>query len=117
MRSAHRIAFAAVLALALWTVLWEALVAPLRPGSAWLALKAVPIALLLPGLARGARRSRQWLTLILPWYVAEGVVRAITGQGRSAWCAALATALAALAFGALLAGFRAEKPGIESRRG
>ena len=87
-------------------VLWETALAPLRPGSAWLALKALPLALLLPGMARGARRARQWLALLLPWYFAEGLVRALTEQGRHAACAAVAAGLAAVTFLAVLRGFR-----------
>jgi uncharacterized membrane protein len=105
----YRLGFAALFALMLWVVLWEALLAPLRPGSAWLALKALPLAFLLPGVARGARRARQWLALLLPFYFAEGLVRALTEHGRHAGCAALAALLAAIAFGALLRGFRDEK--------
>ena len=37
----------------------NSLLAPLRPGGSWLALKALPLALLLPGVARGALRPRQ----------------------------------------------------------
>jgi uncharacterized membrane protein len=102
----HRLTFAALLALALWLVLWETVLAPLRPGSAWLALKAVPLALLVPGVAHGARRARQWLALLLPFYVAEGLVRALTEHGRHALCAAVAAAVAAVALAALLRGFR-----------
>jgi len=107
--SSPRIAFAALLALTLWLVLWEAALAPLRPGSAWLALKAVPLALVLPGVLRGARRARQWTALLLPFYVGEGCVRAVTESGRHAWVAALAAALALLAFVALLLWFRTER--------
>ena len=103
---ADRLAFAALLALTVWIVLWETILAPLRPGSAWLALKAAPLALLIPGMARGARRPRQWLVLLLPFYFAEGLVRALSEHGRHAACAAVAAALAAAAFGALLAAFR-----------
>jgi uncharacterized membrane protein len=101
----QRVAFAALLALVLWLVLWEALLAPLRPGSAWFAVKAVPLALLLPGMARGARRARQWLCLLLPFYFAEGLVRTLTEHGRHALCAGVAAALAAVAFVLLLRGF------------
>ena len=104
----ERIAFSSTLALTLWIVCWEAAFAPLRPGSAWLALKALPLALFLPGLARGARRPRQWLALLLPWYLAEGIVRASTEHGRHAVAAGLAATLAAMAFASLLWTFHRE---------
>jgi len=104
-----RVATSALVALAMLLVLWETALAPLRPGSAWLALKAVPLALVLPGVLRGAKRARQWTALLLPFYVAEGCVRAVTESGRHAWVAALAAALALLAFVALLMWFRSER--------
>ncbi len=77
-------------------------------GGSWLALKAVPLALLWPGVARGAARARQGASLLLPFYFAEGVVRAMTEGGRHAPVAWAATALAAVAFVALLTSFRAD---------
>ncbi len=105
---AARITIAATLALALLEFLWEALLAPM-PGARWLAVKALPLAVLLPGVARGAVRPRQWLVLLLPWYLAEALVRALTESGRHAIVAAAAAVLAAAAFGAAMAWFRAEK--------
>ena len=106
---ASRVCIAALLALVILLVLWETVLAPLRPGSAWLALKALPLVLLLPGVMQGARRPRQWLALILPFYAAEGCVRAATEHGRHALVAGLVTALAITTFAALLAWFRAER--------
>jgi uncharacterized membrane protein len=93
-----RRAFAAALAaLVLLQILWETWLAPLRPGAHWLALKALPLALLWPGIVRGRPRVAQWSLLLLPWYFAEGVVRASTEPGRSAVCAAVAAALSLFA--------------------
>jgi uncharacterized membrane protein len=93
-----RRAFAAALAaLFLLQILWETWLAPLRPGTFWLALKALPLALLWPGVARGHSRSAQWVLLLLPWYLAEGIVRAWSESGKSAVCAAAAAALSLLA--------------------
>ncbi|HKW79433.1 MAG TPA: DUF2069 domain-containing protein, partial [Casimicrobiaceae bacterium] len=85
---------AALTALALLECLWELWLAPLRPGGSWLALKALPIFALLPGVARGELRARQWALLLLPWYVAEGIVRAVSESGRQALVAGAAAALA-----------------------
>ena len=73
------------------------MLAPL-PGARWLALKALPLALLVPGVARGTRRPRQWLSLLAPFYFAEALVRALTETGRHGAVAALAAALAAITF-------------------
>lgn len=106
---APRVTTSALLALVILLVLWETALAPLRPGSAWLALKALPLALLLPAVMQGSRRARQWLALLLPFYVAEGCVRAVTEHGRHALVAALAASIALVTFAALLAWFRAER--------
>jgi len=100
---------AAVAALLLLELAWELWLAPLRPGGSWLALKAVPLMLLWPGLARGAKRSGQWLTLLLPLYLAEAIARAVSESGRHAVVAGMATVLAAAAFAALLMSFRSAK--------
>ena len=105
----QRLAVAAVVALVLLELMWELLLAPLRPGGSWLVLKAIPLALAWPGVARGARKARQWVALLLPLYVAEGIVRALTESGRHAALAGMATAVALVAFIALLAAFRAER--------
>jgi len=104
---AQRAVVALTLALVLLLVLWETLLAPLRPGGSWLALKALPLALLLPGLAAGRARARQWASLLLPLYFGEAVVRGFTEAGRHATVAWAAALLALAAFVAVLASFRA----------
>jgi uncharacterized membrane protein len=104
-----RVAVTASATLVLLELLWELWLAPLRPGGSWLALKALPLALLWPGVARGALKPRQYLAFALLPYVAEGVVRAVTEAGRHALVAGTATALAAVAFTALVLSFRAER--------
>jgi uncharacterized membrane protein len=101
-----RATVAGLVALTVLQVLWETVLAPLPGSSGWLALKALPLALLVPGTARGEARPRQILALLLPFYAAEGLVRAITESGRHALCAAMAAALAVGTFVCLLAWFR-----------
>ena len=112
----QRVAVAAVAALTLLELLWEFWLAPLRPGGSWLALKALPLALLWPGLARGATKPRQWLALLLPLYFAEAIVRALSEGGRHRLVAVAATLAAGIAFAAVLASFRAAR-GSEPRAG
>jgi uncharacterized membrane protein len=104
-----RVTIAATLALALLEVLWESILAPLGAQPSWLVLKALPLAVLLPGTMRGERRPRQWLALLLPFYVAEGLTRAAAEHGRHALVAATACIVAAIAFIALLGWFRSER--------
>ena len=105
---AARLAVASTLALALLQILWELALAPLRPHGSWLALKALPLLLLLPGVAHGRRMPRQVLALLLPFYIGEALVRTLAEPGRHALVAAVACAAAAVAFLALLAWFRGE---------
>jgi uncharacterized membrane protein len=105
----QRLAVAAAAALVLLELLWELWLAPLRPGGSWLALKALPLAFAWPGAARGTRKARQWLTLLLPFYVAEGIVRALTESGRYSLLAWTATAVGIIALVALLATFREQR--------
>jgi uncharacterized membrane protein len=105
----RRRAVALVGALALLELLWEVLLAPLRPGGSWLALKALPLALMWPSLARGSRRARQVMSLLLLPYFAEGVVRALTETGRHALLAWAATGLALATFAAVLFSLRSRR--------
>jgi uncharacterized membrane protein len=104
----RRLAAACVAALALLAVAWELWLAPLRPGGSLLALKALPLVLALPALARGRVRAYQWWSMLMLVYVCEGAVRAVsdpTPTGRL--LGALALALSAIAWVAILAHVRA----------
>jgi uncharacterized membrane protein len=105
----QRCALALVGALILLELLWELILAPLRPGGSWLALKALPLALAWPGLARGSRRSRQVTLLLLLPYFAEAVVRALTESGRHALVAWTVTGLIVGAFAALLRSLKSRR--------
>lgn len=102
----QRLAVAALAALIGIELLWELWLAPVRPGASWLALKAVPLVILWPGAAKGAKRAGQWLSLLLPLYAAEAIVRGLTSHGRASIVAWAAFAVAGVAFVALLAAIR-----------
>ena len=104
-----RVTLAATIALALLLALWELALAPLRPGGTWLALKALPLAWLLPGVARASPRTLRWLPLLLLAYFTEGVVRGWSESGRHSIVAWAAAALAVIAFVALFAWMREVK--------
>jgi uncharacterized membrane protein len=101
--------------LALMEICWELWLAPLRPGGSWLALKALPLVALWPGVARSRTRALQWTLLLLPWYFAEGVVRGFSESGRHALCAATAAVLSVATIAAGLAYVRAAKPNLRYR--
>jgi len=105
--SAARLPLLAVLALIGVLLLWELWLAPIRAGGSWLALKALPLILAVPGLAKGRRYTAQWLSLALPFFMAEGIVRAWSEPGRVRLLAATEVVLALAAFAAIL---------VESRR-
>lgn len=85
-------------ALAALCLAWELWLAPLRPGGSYLALKAAPLALPLPGILAGRRYTFQWSSLLILAYLAEGIVRAWSEQGLSASLAAAQALLSALFF-------------------
>ncbi len=72
-------------------------------------LKAVPLALLIPSASRGTRKALQGLSLLLPFYLAEGIVRGWSEDGRHAVVAWVAALLAATTFAAVLAWVRAAR--------
>jgi len=102
----QRLAIGLIGALVLFLILWETVLAPVRPGGSWLVLKALPLALVWPGIARGRLRSRQIASLLLPFYFAEAIVRAVTEPGRHALVAGAAAVVCVAAFVALLRSFR-----------
>ena len=104
-----RVAFFGVVALTLLCVLWELWLAPLRPGGSWLVLKALPLALMIAPVARGNRKALQVLALLLPFYVAEGIVRGWSESGRHALVAWSAATVALSTFAAALVRLRGRR--------
>jgi uncharacterized membrane protein len=62
-------------ALIVLCVLWESWLAPLRPGSFLLSLKALPLLLPLLGAMRRNVYTIQWSSMLIWLYFTEGVVR------------------------------------------
>lgn len=112
----RRATVALLAALALLEIGWELWFAPIKPGGSWLALKALPLLALWPGVGRGQTRALQWALLLLPWYFAEGVVRAFSETGRHALCAATAAAIALATVACGLGYVRLAKPALRWRR-
>lgn len=55
---------------------WELLLAPLRPGGSWLALKVLPLCVPLAGLLKNRMYTYRWVSLLVWLYFTEGAVRA-----------------------------------------
>lgn len=74
----RRSCVAALLALMLACVLWETVLAPVRPGGSWLFLKALPLVFPLKGILRGNLYTYQWASMLVLLYAMEGAVRVVS---------------------------------------
>ncbi len=96
----RRLAVASLLALIALCLAWELWLAPVRPGGSWVALKALPLTLPLPGLLKNRMYTYRWLSLLVWLYAAEGAVRMTGERGLSATLAGLEVLLSVLLFAA-----------------
>jgi uncharacterized membrane protein len=96
-----------LVALILSCLAWELWLAPLRPGGSYLALKALPLILALPGILLGKRYTFQWSSMLVLAYLAEGAVRAWSEAGISRQFALAEIALSVLFFAAAVSYARA----------
>ena len=74
-------ASASLIALIFVCLLWEAVLAPIKPGGSLLMLKALPLLAPLFGILRGSIYTYQWASLLVLAYFCEGVVRAWSERG------------------------------------
>ncbi|MBV8033100.1 MAG: DUF2069 domain-containing protein [Betaproteobacteria bacterium] len=103
--AALRLSASAFLVLLLFLCLaWELWLAPLRPGGSYAALKALPLAIALPGILAGRRYTYQWTSMLAFAYFAEGAMRSWSDAGASRACAAAEVGLS-LAFAVAAIGF------------
>lgn len=72
----HLLACVSLISLILLQVVWEMLLAPLRPGGSWMVLKVVPLLFVLPGTLKQQNYTMQWSSMLILLYFTEGVVRA-----------------------------------------
>ena len=95
------IASVATLDLIIVCIAWEWFISPLRPGGSWLILKALPLAVMLPGLWRAKVYTMQWGTMLILIYTTEALVR-ISESGWNFWMALLELVLSVIVFICLL---------------
>lgn len=81
------VAAGSLLALMLLCLAWELVLAPVRPGGSWLALKALPLCIPLAGLLKNRMYTYRWLSLVIWLYFIEGVVRGWGDKPPSQWLA------------------------------
>ncbi|MCD6707140.1 MAG: DUF2069 domain-containing protein [Thiobacillus sp.] len=98
MKTLQHIASVSLIALIFLCLAWELVLAPIRPGGSSLALKALPLLLPLMGILKGRRYTYQWAPMLVLAYFSEGVVRAWSDTGLSAWLAGAEVALSVVFF-------------------
>ena len=103
LRALRLVASGSLLGLVVLCLAWEMWLAPLRPGGSLVALKALPLALAIPGILNGRRYTYQWTSMLILAYFAEGVVRAWSERGNSQWLAAAEIALSLVFFASAVA--------------
>jgi uncharacterized membrane protein len=96
--ASRQLAFGALLALVLLCLAWELWLAPTGRGT--LAIKALPLALALPGLWRYRMYTFRWLSLLVWLYITEGALRIVGADPLNAALAGLEIVLGTVVFGA-----------------
>ncbi|NJD25221.1 MAG: DUF2069 domain-containing protein [Betaproteobacteria bacterium] len=103
------LASAALIALIFLCLAWELWLAPLRPGGSWMALKAVLLLAPLFGILRGKRYTYKWTSLLIQFYLLEGLLRTTSDTGTAQWLAVAETVLATTLFVSVILYLRATR--------
>ena len=74
------LAVASLLGLIILGLAWELVLAPIRPGGSWLALKVLPLCIPLAGLLKNRMYTYRWVSLLVWLYFTEGAVRAYSDK-------------------------------------
>ena len=93
-------AVGSVIALIVLGLAWELWLAPLRPGGTFFALKVLPLAFPLAGLAKRRLYTYRWVSLLIWLYFIEGVMRAWNDPVAPRWLPLLEIALCLVLFAA-----------------
>ena len=92
-------AIASLLGLICLCLVWELVLAPLRPGGSWLVIKAIPLLFPLRGILKRDVYTLQWSSMFILLYFTEGIVRATSDiNPLSAWLGWSEVALTCLYF-------------------
>ena len=98
MKTLQNVSSVSLIALIFLCLAWELVLAPIRPGGSTLALKALPLLFPLMGILKGRRYTYQWAPMLVLAYFTEGVVRAWSDSGLSAWLAGAEIVLSVVFF-------------------
>jgi uncharacterized membrane protein len=104
-----------LIALIFLCLAWEGWLAPLRPGGSWLTLKAAILLLPLFGILRGKRYTYKWLSLLIQFYLLEGLTRATSESGLGQQLAIGETLLATIIFVAAVLYIRTTRSAPEKK--
>jgi len=108
-------ASASLIALIFLCLAWELRLAPVQPGGSWLALKAFPLLLPLFGILNGRRYTYQVSSLLILFYLMEGLVRATSDPpGFSRALAAAEIMLSLIFFASVVSYARVTRGGATS---
>ena len=92
------LATGSLLALIVLCLAWELVLAPVRPGGSWLAIKALPLCIPLAGILKNRMYTYRWVSLVIWLYFTEGVVRGWSDKPPSQWLAWAEVALCLVLF-------------------
>lgn len=90
------------LALIVLCVLWESILAPIKPGGSWAIIKVLPLLFALKGIWQARNYTMQWASMLIMLYFIEGVTR-LHDAGLSAYLAGAEIILSIISYTALLA--------------
>jgi len=104
-------ASASLVALFVLCLAWETVLAPLRPGGSYIALKALPLLLPLAGILAGKVYTYKWSSMLILAYLGEGAMRALSERGLSQVLALLEIVLSVVFFAAVVSFVRLKQAG------
>lgn len=83
-------------------ILWESILAPIKPGGSWAVIKVAPLLFALKGIWQGRSYTMQWASMLIMLYFIEGVTR-LNDVAPSAYFAGTEVILSLISYMALLA--------------
>ncbi len=98
LRQIQWLAVGSLLSLIVLGLAWELVLAPIRPGGSWLALKVLPLCIPLAGFLKNRMYTYRWVSLMVWLYFAEGITRAVSDRAPSSYLAMTEVVLCMILF-------------------
>ena len=92
------LAVGSVLGLIVLGLAWELVLAPVKPGGSWLALKVLPLCFPIAGLLKNRMYTYRWVSLMVWLYFIEGAVRGYSDAAPGKYLGQLEVLLCLLLF-------------------